>query len=56
MGLVKTGRLEVQKAKKWKDKQEERLSRDLLYSYTILNFDISLEMAAFGKILKPKLV
>jgi hypothetical protein len=34
--------------------QEEKLSRVLLHSYTILNFDISLARATFGEILMLK--
>jgi hypothetical protein len=35
--------------------QGEKLSRVLLLSYTILNFDIGLGRAAFGELLLPTL-
>jgi hypothetical protein len=42
--------LEVEKVR-WRVEQGEKLSRDLLRLYTILNFDISLGRAALDEIL-----
>jgi hypothetical protein len=47
---VRIRRLEVKKVR-WRVDQGEKLSRVLLRSYTILNFDISLGRAALGEIL-----
>jgi hypothetical protein len=50
LGFVKERHLEVEKAR-WRVEQGEKLSRVLLRSYTILNFNISLGRAALGEIL-----
>jgi hypothetical protein len=48
VGSVKVRHLEVEKVR-WRVEQGEKLSRDLLRSYTILNFVINLGRAAFVK-------